>query len=183
MKLMVKYMFFLLMVFGLVQCQPTQEKKQDNSEKVSQHPKDEGRPFRGGEPNSERIEKYKAEKVAYMTEKLNLTPEEAQKFWPVYNEFEQERFTSQGKRHELDKKIREIGDSISDKDILELNHQIVQSFQDEADVVKKYNEKLMKILSPKKVMLVYKVENQFRMDMIRKYREKQQPTSESPKKP
>ncbi len=122
--------------------------------------------------NSERMEKYKAEKVAYMTANLNLTTTEAQKFWPIYNEFEKERFNSQGKRHELDRKIMDIGDNLSEKEILELNNQLVQSFQADADVVKKYNEKFLKILPPKKVLLIYKVENQFRMEMIRKFRER-----------
>ena len=39
----------------------------------------------GGEKMRERI---KAQKVAFITDKLNLTPEEATKFWPVYNAYE-----------------------------------------------------------------------------------------------
>ncbi len=122
--------------------------------------------------NSDRMEKYKAEKIAYMTANLNLTTSEAQKFWPIYNEFEKERFNSQGKRHDLDRKIMEIGDNITEKEILELNSKLVKSFQDEADVVKKYNEKFLKALPPKKVLMIYKVENQFRMEMIRKFRDR-----------
>ena len=33
-------------------------------------------------------EKIKAMKVSYITEKLNLTSEEAEKFWPIYNEYD-----------------------------------------------------------------------------------------------
>jgi len=33
-------------------------------------------------------ERIKAQKVAFITERLNLSPEEAQKFWPIYNSFE-----------------------------------------------------------------------------------------------
>ena len=123
--------------------------------------------------NTGRMEKFRAEKIAYMTEKMNLTTNEAQKFWPIYNEFEKERFATQGKRHELDKKIMESGDNLSEKEILELNNKLVQSFQDEADLVKKYNEKLLRVLPPRKVLMIYKVENQFRMEMIRKFRDRQ----------
>jgi len=182
MKLTFKYLLFSLLVISFARCQPDQNKKSGKDENFTKPTQE--KTFQPKEQNSDRMEKFKAEKIAYMTEKLDLSPAEAQKFWPVYNEFEQERFASQGKRHELDKKIREFEDSISDKEILELNHQLVQSFQDEADVVKKYNEKLMKILSPKKVLMVYKAENQFRMEMIRKFREKQQPTQPGePKQP
>ena len=34
-------------------------------------------------------ERIKAQKVAFITEQLSLTSEEAQGFWPIYNEFEE----------------------------------------------------------------------------------------------
>ena len=34
-------------------------------------------------------ERIKAQKVAFITEKLSLTAEEAQQFWPIYNAFEE----------------------------------------------------------------------------------------------
>ena len=39
----------------------------------------------------ERREKVKALKVAFITEKLELTTEEAQKFWPIYNAFDEKQ--------------------------------------------------------------------------------------------
>ena len=33
-------------------------------------------------------EKIKAEKVAFLTTRMDLTPQEAEKFWPVYNQLE-----------------------------------------------------------------------------------------------
>jgi hypothetical protein len=171
----------LFLFLGLIQCKPTGEKKEKEPDSKAVAQKDQGPGQKGS--NSERIERYKAEKIAYMTENLNLTPAEAQNFWPIYNEFEKERFSSQGKRHELDRKIMGVGDSITDKDILELNRSLVQSFQDEADVVKKYNEKLMKVLPARKVLLIYKAENQFRMEMIRKYRDRQGGPQGGPQNP
>jgi hypothetical protein len=35
----------------------------------------------------EHMERIKAQKIAFITEQLSLTPAVAQKFWPVYNEF------------------------------------------------------------------------------------------------
>ena len=165
MKRILIYFVIALLIASVTQCSSDQAKKQKESS--------ESKVTGQKEPTSDRMEKYRAEKIAYMTANLNLTTAEAQKFWPIYNEFEKERMTSQGKRHELDRKIMETGDNIAEKEILELNHDLVQSFQDEADVVKKYNEKLMKVLPPQKVLMIYKVENQFRMEMIRKYRDRQ----------
>ena len=46
-----------------------------------------------GGPTPEMFEKIKAEKISFFTEKLSLTPSEAQAFWPVYNEFERKDST------------------------------------------------------------------------------------------
>lgn len=40
--------------------------------------------------NDPRGEKIRALKIAFITQKLNLTADEAQKFWPVYNQYDQE---------------------------------------------------------------------------------------------
>ncbi|MBT8257326.1 MAG: sensor of ECF-type sigma factor [Bacteroidia bacterium] len=43
------------------------------------------------QPNERAMqERIKAQKVAFITERLDLSPEEAQKFWPIYNAFEDE---------------------------------------------------------------------------------------------
>ncbi|MEP4946352.1 MAG: hypothetical protein ABJU26_02325, partial [Flavobacteriaceae bacterium] len=53
--------------------------------------------FYAQHPSGERI---KTLKVAYITEKISLTSEEAQSFWPVYNDYEE-------KKHALRKKERD----------------------------------------------------------------------------
>ncbi len=37
-----------------------------------------------------RAEKIQSLKIAFITQKLQLTPDEAQKFWPVYNQYDKE---------------------------------------------------------------------------------------------
>ena len=46
-------------------------------------------------PGPEIFEKIKAEKISFFTSKLDLTPAEAQAFWPVYNEYEKKKFDIQ----------------------------------------------------------------------------------------
>ena len=54
-------------------------------------------------------EKIKALKVAYLTEQLNLTSSEAEKFWPIYNRFEKERYKLYYvKRSEIKKRIESV---------------------------------------------------------------------------
>ena len=44
--------------------------------------------FRRGQNFQDRI---KAQKIAFFTEKIQLTVQEAERFWPVYNEFENDK--------------------------------------------------------------------------------------------
>lgn len=120
----------------------------------------------------EDFEAYKAKRVSYMTEKLQLTPEEAQKFWPIYNEFDQKRGDCHHKRRDLENQVREKYDSLSEKDFSKMNSEIVDLYLEEANLVKTYNDKFLTVLPVQKVILIGPTENDFRFKMIREYREK-----------
>jgi Spy/CpxP family protein refolding chaperone len=125
-----------------------------------------------GDGHQERWEKYKAEKVAFLTTNLDLSPEEAQKFWPVYNQMEKEKSEVQQKRHELEAKVREAAETLSDEQIITLTREFAHNQEEEGTLSTKYNEKFLKILAPKKVLQLYKVEGEFRMYLFKKYRDK-----------
>lgn len=119
----------------------------------------------------ERWEKIKAEKVAFLTTQLALTPAEAEKFWPVYNEMEQQRWNAQRARRELENKVSEAEESLSENEVIKLTRDFAGSMAKEGALLSGYNEKLLKVLPAKKVLKLYKAENEFRMNMIRKYRD------------
>lgn len=119
-----------------------------------------------------RRQKYKTEKIAFLTSNLNLTPGEAEKFWPVYNEMEEERWEAQKARRELEMKVSDAEESLSENDIIKLTRDFTGSMQKEAALLTKYNDKFLSILPPKKVLKLYKTENEFRMHMIKMYRDR-----------
>ena len=120
--------------------------------------------------HKERWEKIRSEKIAYLTDKLELTPVEAQKFWPVYNELENKRWESQKYRHDLEVKVKEAEGSLSDDEVIKLTREYAGNMEREGALLVKYNEEFLKILPPKKVLKLYKSEGEFRMYMIQKYR-------------
>ena len=65
-------------------------------------------------------EKIEVQKIAFITKQLDLTPEEAQKFWPVYNQLSDAR----KQLHEQHKENRKDIDNLSDSEIEKLidNH-------------------------------------------------------------
>jgi len=121
--------------------------------------------------HEERIEKFKAEKVSFLTTNLDLTPAEAQKFWPIYNQMEKERWEAQKARRDLEDKVSDAKESLSEREVIQLTRDYAGSLKKEGDLMASYNEKLLKVLPPNKVLDLYKTENEFRMHMIKKYRD------------
>jgi hypothetical protein len=115
-------------------------------------------------------DKFKAEKVAYLTDAINLTPKEAEVFWPVYNEFEKKKWELSTERRELDESLKSGIKEMSNKEYIELSRRIVKLHADDSKLTEEYNEKFIKILPPKKVLMLYLAELNFRDHLLRKYR-------------
>ncbi len=120
---------------------------------------------------SDRWEKYRAEKVSFLTNKLDLTPGEAEKFWPVYNQLEKERSQIQRERRGLERQVNEANENLSDPEIIKLTREFAGNLEKDCHLGTEYNEKFLKILPPKKVLALYKAEGEFRMYMFRKFRD------------
>jgi hypothetical protein len=116
------------------------------------------------------FEKFKSQKIAFLTEKMNLTPKEAQEFWPVYNQYEKDRIELQQHRRELEHKTRDENIKFSDQEVIQITRDIAATFKKEADNAINYNEKFLKILPAQKVLQLYRAENQFRAHMFEQFR-------------
>jgi hypothetical protein len=66
------------------------------------------------------FEQIKAKKVAFITEEIGLTSLEAEKFWPVYNELEKQRFQLMINRRELERKSDRPKPEMNDADYRKL---------------------------------------------------------------
>ena len=123
------------------------------------------------ESHEARMEKFRTEKVTFLSTRLDLTSAEAEKFWPIYNQMEKERWEAQKARRDLENKVSAAEESLSDNEVIKLTRDFAGSMQKEGALIASYNEKLLKVLPPKKVLKLYKTENEFRMHMIKKYRD------------
>jgi hypothetical protein len=120
-----------------------------------------GRKF--GEPWRKELQ---AEKIAFITTSLDLTPAEAQVFWPVYNERQKKEDAVLEARRNIIINMRLNLDKLSEKEISRLSDQFVTTNLDEAKLSQEYHEKYKKILSAKKVMLLYQAEMQFKNKLL-----------------
>lgn len=122
----------------------------------------------------EKREKIKAYKVSFLTTELELTPTEAEKFWPVYNAFDDKQFEL---RHEKMKTyMRKLDDdkinSISEKEAATLLSQIESTDKELYLLREKYMSNLKKILSAKKILKLKKSEDDFNRKLLKQYRDK-----------
>ncbi len=99
-----------------------------------------------------RSEKIQALKIAFITQKLELSTEEAQKFWPVYN------------RYETD--IRQvIMDNKGSEDAIDKEDKIL-------NVKKRYKTEFIKAIGQTKTNTLFNAEREFRGVLMRHLKER-----------
>ena len=122
----------------------------------------------------EKKEKIKALKVAYITEQLELSSEEAQKFWPVYNAFDDKQFDiKHSKMKAIVTKFEDGGiDQLSEKEALDLITKMETYEDDMHNLKKKFLKDLLSVLPPKKIIKLKKAEDEFNRKLLREFRER-----------
>jgi hypothetical protein len=125
--------------------------------------------------DKDRREKIDAWKIGFITEQLQLTPAEAQVFWPVFNEYE-------NKRHEdRDSLSAEFPDdpsavqNMTDEQVGQLIQKHLQHEQQQVDLKKEYYQKLKVILPVKKIFRLFEAESQFKRILLERLNEHQPP--------
>ncbi len=116
-------------------------------------------------------DKFKAEKIAFFTDALELTPEEAAVFWPVYNEYERKKWELSQEPRIMDEQFVKGIDKMTEKECIEFTRKYSSFQQKDADINKEYNEKFLKVLPARKVVKLYITEINFREHLLRKYRD------------
>lgn len=112
-------------------------------------------------------EKMKAERVAFLTTAMELTPAEAEKFWPVYNSMEAERRASFGKVMRAYKALSDgVAAGKTDKELEVLVNDYMTANKNSHSIEAKYTPQLMKVLSVSKVAKLFVAEEEFRRQQI-----------------
>jgi hypothetical protein len=122
-------------------------------------------------PNRERLNSYK---IAFFTKRLNLTPQEAERFWPVYNEYQDEKSKIQFQRAELNRNFNQNELNMSDKEMSEAGDLLVSLEVKESELSVAFHKKIKTILSPVKVLRLYQAENQYRLLLLNELRDRNQ---------
>ncbi len=122
----------------------------------------------------EKREQIKALKASFLTTELKLTSEESEKFWPVYNAFEEKQYKIRhDKMRPLIKKIDEVGlDKMSEKDALAYLDQLENADEELFSLRKKLVTDLKPIIGPARILKLKKAEEDFNKKLLNKYKDK-----------
>lgn len=123
--------------------------------------------------NSEGRKKIKALKVAYLTEQMNLSTSEAEKFWPVYNTYNKTQYEIRNNYKHSIKKIEKEHEDVANiseekaKKLVSLKLETDKKLYEEQS---KFTKQLVGIISYKKILKLQIAEMEFGRKLLRKYR-------------
>lgn len=123
---------------------------------------------RPNERNNE-IESYR---IAYLTQKLDLSPEEAKIFWPIYSDWQKEQSALRKERPQRMISFRKLSEieELSDVQIQTLIMNDFNFKQRDLNLEKKYYYKLKSSLPIKVVGKFYRAQEAFKRELLAKYR-------------
>lgn len=129
-----------------------------------------------GESMKEKKEQIKALKVAFFTTELDLTTNEAEKFWPIYNTFDDKQFELRHQKMRTYMKRMNDGslDKITEKEANTFLAQIEDTEEELFLLRKKFMKNVRTILPAVKIVKLKKAEEDFNRKLLQQYRNKGQ---------
>lgn len=116
-----------------------------------------------------RFEDMKAKRAAFFTERIGLTPREAERFWPVYNTLESEKEKLNVRRRKLFQSTKVNNNGVKVPDFEKISDEMIDIKVKEVNLEKLYHEKFKKILSPEKMLKYYQVEVDWGKELLKQF--------------
>ncbi|NJB37951.1 sensor of ECF-type sigma factor [Croceivirga sp. JEA036] len=115
-------------------------------------------------------DRIKSLKIAFISEKLALTPKEAEKFWPIYNEHEDTADLLRQKERKYFGKNSADAATLSDAQASQLLKELEAMHEERYKSGKVYVQKLKTAIPEKKIILLLKTEENFKRKLIQQFR-------------
>jgi len=116
-------------------------------------------------------EKLDAYRVGFFTKKLNLTSEEAEKFWPAYNDYQKKKNELQRERIMLVRDFNQNESALSEKELTEIGDNLIATFSRENEIAQDFHKRLKELLPPGKVIRYYQAETQWKAQLLNELQE------------
>lgn len=120
----------------------------------------------------EKVEKLK---IAFITNELELTTDEAKLFWPVYNELQSKLREEKKTQKNLAKYMRDNEASMAESDYKSKSNAFLESELTEAQLRKEYHNKIADVVGYKKATKLISAEKKFKRELLKKINKGPQP--------
>lgn len=117
----------------------------------------------------ERMKEIKAQKSAFITQRLSLTPEESRTFWPVYDRYQGEMEAARADRRTDRKDLRSNG-PLTEEQASKAIAEALQAKQDQLDIRKRYVEEFKKSIGAVKTLKLEGAERDFNKELLKRIR-------------
>ncbi|WP_080055178.1 hypothetical protein [Spirosoma aerolatum] len=111
-------------------------------------------------------QKIESAKIGMITNRLNLTTDQAPQFWAIYNEYN-------AKKQELNRRIRQLNNepnrfNLNDDQLKNGLRETNATKQKLADLDDEYMERFLKVISPAQLRELYKTEQMFNQMLLKR---------------
>jgi len=119
----------------------------------------------------ENMGRFHEEKIKFFNEKLDLSPKEAEKFWPVHDDLHnRNRKINEEERILLDY-YNSNYEAMSDEEVHEQLEKFIALQKKRVDLAMKYHEKFVEVIGEKKTMRMYALDHEFRKYILHQFRQ------------
>ena len=113
-----------------------------------------------------KMDNLKSKKIAFITDELMLTPEQAEKFWPLYNAHSKNK-----KEDRFEKRSSEVDfNNMTDAEANELLNRMISNEESKLIQKKEFVDKLKSILDTKQIVLLFRAERKFKRELFKDYK-------------
>lgn len=120
---------------------------------------------------SEKEKEIKSQKIAFFTDKIGLTLDEAQVFWPIYNDYWAKKNKIISDRKQKMTYFAENIDQLKNDEMVQFADQYIHYEMELAELLDEYHNKFKEILPIEKVMKIYLADYEFKTYLLKRIRE------------
>lgn len=125
----------------------------------------------GFSQNNAKFERIKSLRIAYISDKLQLTTDEAQKFWPIFNAFDAQQMDLRLQKRMIAFRLNpENSQAISEKELSKLltdSENLEDNLQENR---KKFIKNLQGVLPTQKILMLKQIEEDFKRNLLKQIR-------------
>lgn len=122
-------------------------------------------------PPQERMEEIKAMKSAYITRKMGFSTQEAQSFWPLYNQYDEALEKVRAEQRQAHRSMRERTGRPTEAEAKRFIEQEMDRRTRELNIRKDYTNKFIERIGAVRTMDLFKAEKDFHRELLRRFKD------------